>query len=182
MVLHAGDMAGRLADRATRSGMLSLIGNPIIAALVLTVIALVVFFTLLGEEECLSELGWNTRFRVAIYFCTGAFFILGLHYYALDRSFRNQYSNEATETLVANLGNSQKMASMGAYDSSRVPVVPGTRSGQPGDGSSSTTGAYERPDEPSSTSGVLRRSASSTTNLDIVPAEVNLMPQGVIPG
>jgi len=160
MVLNAGDMARRMADRATRSGPLRVIGNPIIAALVMTALALIVFFVLLDEEACISELSWQTRFRVAIYLCTGAFFIIGLHYYALDRSFKEQYSNEETEQLVTTLGNSQKMASMGAYDSSRVPVIPGIRES---DDRVEATGAYEAPG----------------TTLRIVPAEVNLLPQAV---
>jgi hypothetical protein len=164
MVLHAGHMANRFAGKVTQSGPLRLLDNPIITALLITVLAMAIFFSILSEDGCLAETGWHARIRVAVYVFAATAAVLSLHYYAQKRTLSSHYKQDASDELMSHLDRSHERSVLGSRNPDHVPVFPGA-SDQPStpDHPVAKTGAAESPDD--------------LGELNIRPASINLLPQ-----
>lgn len=167
MVLNAGHMANRLAGKATQVGPLRLLDNPIVTALLLTVLAMVIFFTLLQDDGCLADTGWACRLRVAIYVFVMTSVVLGLHYYAQKRTLGAHYKQSASDDFMSHLSRSQELSERGAHNPDHVPVFPGV-------------GAHAEPEAGHASpakEGAAEPAPSEIGELVIRPARINLLPQ-----
>jgi hypothetical protein len=120
MVLHTGHMATGLANRMT-SGPLRILGNPLVAALIITVLAMIILFYFLGDEECLAGLDWKGRLKGGIYAYLGVASVVGLHYYALEKKFSSEFKGHAASSIVGQLHSAQGSE---FTDPGHVPVHP----------------------------------------------------------
>lgn len=160
-------MAGRLADRATRSGPLRVLNNPVITALLLTALSMVVLFAVLGEESGLEDTTWRSRARTFVYMFVGATAVLGAHYYALERDLSQCYRADASDSLMDQLHSTQGLEELNATNPDYVPIDPATGQAKPRE---------ERPAAPPVTGGTPYEALNSTSELNLEPLSLNLMP------
>lgn len=120
MVLHTSHMATGMANRLT-SGPLRILGNPLVAALVITVLAMIILFYFLGDEECLADLDWKGRLKGGIYAYLGVASVVSLHYYALEKKFSGEFKGHAASSIVGQLHTAQ---GSDFTDPGHVPVRP----------------------------------------------------------
>lgn len=120
MVFQASHVAGRAADRATSAGPLQVLTNPLVTALLLTALAMLVFFTFL-DGKCLPDVGWRSKTRTAIYLFLGIVAVLGLHFHALERKLAQTMRKSGAESLVNDLHHSQRLPGvLGGSDFVRI--------------------------------------------------------------
>lgn len=137
-----------MADRATSAGPLQVLSNPLVTALLLTAIAMMVFFTLL-DGKCLPDVGWRAKTKTAVYMFLGTVVVLGLHFHALERKVMREHHATASESLVSQLHQSQSLPEV-MTGSDYVPITPGQQSrlGRPEPAPASASQTQAQPASP----------------------------------
>ena len=106
------DVAGRAADRVTGKGPLQIVNNPILAAMIVTVLAMVIIFACLGngrDGADLRDVGWRTRVRCGLYLFFGTGVLLALHYYALDKRLGREKVRTHARTVFDQINTNQRL-------------------------------------------------------------------------
>jgi hypothetical protein len=123
MVLHTGSVGDRLADAFTGWGPFRLLGNPFIAAMIVTVIAAIVLFKVLDKNGHFSKLPWVAKIRGMLFLFLGASVVLSLHYYALDRDLSAIHGVGSQNEIVTELHAAQSMPhELGLQTGDHIPV------------------------------------------------------------
>lgn len=124
MVLHTGAVADKMANTFTCWGPFRLLGNPFIAAMLVTVIAMIVLFKVLDRGGHFSKLPWVTKARGILLLFLGASAIFSLHYYALERDMSEAYGVGSQDDLVTELHAAQAMPQeLGVQSGDHIPIA-----------------------------------------------------------
>lgn len=115
MIIQTGKVAGGIADSVTKTGPLKIMDNPLFAALIITVIAMMVFFRLLGKDGRLDKVGWKMRIRVGVYVFILVGLVTAVHYYALNRELSEFYKTGASDELMSDIHGGLELSALGAY-------------------------------------------------------------------
>jgi len=112
------------AAEAARRGPARALGNPLVAALVVTVIALVVFLECLKGEDY-PKPDMRTKARAGLYAFLATTAVLATHYYMIDRTLRDKLGAERGSSAVDRVLGGRDGA-YGVVPSHHVRVEPGS--------------------------------------------------------
>lgn len=124
MIIQTGKVAGGVADAVTKSGPLKILDNPLVTALIITVIAMMIFFSLLGKDGRLKEVGWKTRLRVGVYIFIAVGLVTAVHYYALNRELSEFYKGGASDQLMDDIHGGNDLSQLDAFQPAFVQPQP----------------------------------------------------------
>ena len=127
MVFELGRVAGGAAERLTSRGPLRTMSNPILATIIVTVLAMVLIFAFLDKGGSLSRTSWRERFRCGFYLFMGVGLLLALHYYGLSRKLNDAKRTSANQEFISQVHTAQSLPpSLQQQSSSYVPIRPGS--------------------------------------------------------
>lgn len=125
MVFELGQFARGGAERVSSLKVFSLVNNPAVVALVITVLVLIIVFACFGGEEPLGDTTWKQRARCALFIMVATGGILALHYYAFERQMRSVRRGGEARSLTGLIHGSQELPpELQERDDSRVHVYP----------------------------------------------------------
>lgn len=123
MAFELSRIVGGAVSRVTRGGPTAALANPIIAAMVVTVIVFVIFFSVLRDHAQLSEAPWRARIQCGVYVFIGASLVLALSYYGIGRKYKSRSEMSEREGVISQIHNAPQFPTQ---SSMYVPVIPGS--------------------------------------------------------
>lgn len=98
MPFRLSEAASKTAEKATR-GPASVLGNPVAASLIVSLIALIIIVECL-KLESYPKIGWRTKCRMLFYVFLVTSVLLALHYYMIDRNMQDKYKTSSYSSTV----------------------------------------------------------------------------------
>jgi hypothetical protein len=109
MALELSRILGGAVGRITSGGPARAASNPIMAALIITALSFLVFFTLLRDLVELRECSWRLRVRLGFYMFISTSLILALSYYGTSRKLKSSHDQYAREGVIHQVTNARAL-------------------------------------------------------------------------